>query len=181
MSNETLPDNQENTPEKVEIPEPIVERQPAQPEAKPLDVERIRSEVADAEPLERAPLKEERPVESGETLPPPNAQLKAQTLHLTLKETRKKLSGSQKVLSKVIHQPQVDTISNVTGKTIARPSGMLFGGLFALIGSALYLYASYHYHFTYKYIAFSIFFVGGFIIGLIIEFITKLTRKNKVS
>jgi hypothetical protein len=112
-------------------------------------------------------------------LPPPNDHLKSQTLNLTLRKTRQQLSKPAMAFSKVIHQPQVDVISDVTGKTIARPSGLLFGGLFALLGSLLYLYSSYHYHFTYKYIAFSLFFVGGFIIGLLIEFLGKVFKRNK--
>jgi preprotein translocase subunit SecF len=144
------------------------------------NVEAIRENVEQAEaavtPVE---LETDKPKEDVE-LPPPNKTLKAQALNQTLKQTRQKMSKPQKAFSKVIHQPQVDAISNITGKTIARPSGLFFGGFFALIGSVLYLFLSHHYHFTYKYIAFSLFFIGGFIIGLIVEFLGKMFKRSKV-
>jgi hypothetical protein len=176
-------ENEDNHAEDVEVAPANEKMLEANTEAQEHDVqsvEAIRETVENAEatvtPVELEIDKAEEPVE----LPPPNKALKAQALNQTLKETREKLSKPQKAFSKVIHQSQIDAISNVTGKTIARPSGLFFGGLFALIGSVFYLFLSHHYHFTYKYIAFSLFFIGGFIIGLIIEFLGKALKRNKV-
>ena len=143
-------------------------------------VEEIRQTIDQAaETVTALGLETDRPKETVE-LPPPNKALKTQSLNQTLKKTREQLSKPQKAFSKVIHQSQVDAISNATGKTIARPIGLFFGGLFALIGSSLYLFLSYRYHFAYKYIAFSLFFIGGFIIGLLVEFLGKMFRRSKV-
>lgn len=161
-------------------PAPPIETGTNQPEVEAPKVETIREaieQVTDA--TDRPDLDSGAPAETV-SLPPANKVLKTQTLNLTLQRTRQQLSKPQKTFSKVIHQPQVDAISNVTGKTIARPMGLLFGGLFALIGSLLYLLLSYRYHFAYKYIAFSLFFIGGFIVGLIVELIGKLFRRSKI-
>ena len=160
--------------------EKLLEATTDQAEQETHDVEAIRENVEQAEatvtPLE---LETDKPKEDVE-LPPPNKTLKALALNQTLKQTRQKLSKPQKAFSKVIHQSQVDAISNITGKTIARPSGLFFGGFFALVGSVFYLFLSHHYHFTYKYVAFSLFFIGGFIIGLLVEFLGKMFKRNKV-
>ena len=182
MTAEKLSDAVEHLPEQpesAELPKPSSEQESTKVETPELDVEQIRGDIEEVGTTERPVIAEASTDNNEVILPPANDALKAQTLRTTLKETRKKLSPTQKALSKVIHQPQVDAISNLTGKTIARPSGILFGGLFAFVGSGLYLFYSYHYHFAYKYIAFSIFFVGGFIIGLLLELINKLFRRSK--
>jgi preprotein translocase subunit SecF len=142
-------------------------------------VEAIRETVEQAAETVAIPDLESNEPSIPVDLPPPNKTLKAQSLNQTLKKTREQLPKPQRAFSKVIHQSQVSAISDVTGKTIARPVGLLFGGLFALIGSTIYLFLSYRYHFAYKYIAFSLFFVGGFIIGLIVEFLGKFLKRSK--
>jgi preprotein translocase subunit SecF len=184
MSEKLIDDGTEVEPEAPELqsqqPEQPLEVERSTPEQEASRVEEIRETIdrtAEATPL---PDIESNTPNDTVSLPPADKALKAQTLNQTLKTTRQQLSKPQKVLSKIIHQSQVDTVSNATGKTIARPIGLFFGGLFALIGSALYLFLSYHYHFAYKYIAFTLFFVGGFIIGLLIEFIGKIFTRKKV-
>jgi len=142
-------------------------------------VEEIRETVEQA--AETTPIPDLETNQENETvdLPPPNKTLKAQSLNQTMKKTRAQLPKPERAFSKVIHQSQINAISEVTGKTIARPVGLFFGGLFALIGSAIYLLLSYRYHFAYKYIAFTLFFVGGFIIGLIVEFLGKWLKRSK--
>jgi hypothetical protein len=60
-------------------------------------------------------------------------------------------------------------VSGATGQTLARPSGLLGGGICALLGSLIYLYLAKHIGFNYNYLLFVLFFGGGFIIGLVIE------------
>jgi len=160
--------------------EKLLEATTSEPEQEAHNVEAIRESVEQTEAtVTPAELATDRPKEAVE-LPPPNKTIKAQALNQTLKETRQKLSKPQRTFSKVIHQSQVDAVSNITSKTIARPIGLFFGGLFALIGSSIYFLLAHHYHFAYKYIAFSLFFIGGFIIGLVVEFLGKALKRNKV-
>jgi hypothetical protein len=102
------------------------------------------------------------------------------TLQRTLTRVRHKLSGPDKSLSKVIHQPVVDAVSRVGEQTVARPSGVLGGAICAFLGSCLFLWASKHYGFRYNYFLFFLFFVGGFAIGLVIELMVYLSRRKQI-
>ncbi|MEI7683088.1 MAG: hypothetical protein WCJ24_02175 [Candidatus Saccharibacteria bacterium] len=108
-----------------------------------------------------------------------NRELKQQTWNRTMTRVRKHLSAPNKALSKAIHQPVVETVSRVGEKTVARPSGVLTGGICALIGSSFFLYMSKHYGFKYNYLLFAMFFVGGFFIGLIIELLGRIFLNKK--
>jgi hypothetical protein len=87
-----------------------------------------------------------------------------------LSHVQNKLKPAQKAFSKVIHQPLVHRVSESAGKTVARPSGMLGGGVAAFVGSLSYLVLAYKIGFTYNYLLFLGFFFGGFIVGVGIEY-----------
>lgn len=84
--------------------------------------------------------------------------LKADAYRKTLRSIRNQLSAPDRALSRVIHQPTIETASNALSSTVARPSGFLGGSLFALVGSAGLLWASRHYGFTYNYTALFVLF-----------------------
>lgn len=108
-----------------------------------------------------------------------NRELKNITLGRELKQIRSKLNAPNKVLSKVIHQPVVRAISETSGKTVARPSGLLGGGLVALLGTSSYLYFARHIGLEYNYFAFLVFFAAGFGLGLVLELaVWSVTRRN---
>jgi len=97
----------------------------------------------------------------------------------TLKSIRRQLPNNDKMFSGIIHQPVIEKISDISSSTIARPWGLLGGGIIALIGNTALLYMSRHYGFKYNYLMFAIFFVGGYIAVSIIEIIFKTLTKNK--
>ncbi|HSX53183.1 MAG TPA: hypothetical protein VLF90_02320 [Patescibacteria group bacterium] len=100
-----------------------------------------------------------------------NKDLKAEAFQRALNRTRKHLSSPERGLSKAIHQPVVDAISGVAEKTIARPTGLLTGAIVALIGSSYVFYSAKHYGWHYNYLIVFILFVGGYVVGLILEII----------
>lgn len=100
-----------------------------------------------------------------------NKELKDIAYKRTLKKTQSKLSPTSRLFSKVIHQPVIEKASEVAGNTVARPSGILFGGIFSFLGSSGFLWAAKHYGYEYNFLLFIIFFAGGFLIGLAIELI----------
>lgn len=109
-------------------------------------------------------------------------QLKNDAYKRTIRKVQSRLRLPEKVLSRVIHQPAVDAVSNVTAKTVARPSGFLGGGLVAFVGSAVFLYMARQYGFTYNYAVVFMLFVGGFFLGLILELLVRvLFRRGKAS
>lgn len=96
-----------------------------------------------------------------------------------LKKTQKQLNVSERSFSKVIHQPIVDKVSEVSSKTVARPSGILFGGIGAFCGSLIVFLLSKNSGFTYNYMLFILIFIGGYFIGLFIELIYRLLTIKK--
>lgn len=105
--------------------------------------------------------------------------LKSASYKQTLRRIQTKLSDPDKVLSRVVHQPAVEKLSNIGAQTIARPSGILGGGFIALVGSAVLLYLARHYGFEYNFTAFFLLFMAGFLAGIILEGFLKLVRRRK--
>lgn len=104
-----------------------------------------------------------------------NDDLKSLKYKRTLQAVRKDLKPTERVLSKVIHNQAVDAVSEVAGKTIARPSGFLVGSIFAFLGSSAFLWISKHYGYEYNFLMFAMFFAAGFILGLLVELALRLT------
>ncbi len=107
-------------------------------------------------------------------------ELRDRTLQRTIKGIQKKLPPLQKSFSKVIHNPAIDTVSEATSKTIARPSGLLFGGMASLIVSLLTMFISRYYGYRYNFLVGLLAFVGGFFLGLLIESVMRLTKHKSV-
>ena len=105
--------------------------------------------------------------------------LKKDAYKQLLKRTQKKLSKPSRTFSKFIHKPTIESVSEITGKTLARPSGLLGGGVGAFIGSATLLFTARHYGFTYNYSLFILLFVGGFLAGVALEFLLRLIKPSK--
>jgi tetrahydromethanopterin S-methyltransferase subunit G len=97
----------------------------------------------------------------------------------TLKQVRKNLPRSQRAFSHLVNQPVVDSVSEFSGKTIGRPSGLLAGSILAFIGSSIFLYIDKHYGYNYNFLLWALFFVGGFVIGLIFEVLVTLFRHSR--
>jgi len=92
---------------------------------------------------------------------------------------RKKLAAPDKALSAVIHAPVIEQVSEFAAKTVARPSGMFFGSLFALIGSSVFLWVSRTYGFEYNYLTFAVTFIVGMALGLALEALYKAMRLSR--
>ncbi|MDQ3093560.1 MAG: hypothetical protein M3Q70_00040 [bacterium] len=107
--------------------------------------------------------------------------IKKVTFQRSMVRVRKRLSTPNKVLSSVVHQPAVERVSEAAGRTIARPSGVLGGGLFAFIGTLLLLYVTRKYGYEFNYLVFFMLFVGGFMIGAILELLLFSVKSSKAS
>jgi hypothetical protein len=130
-------------------------------------VAEIESKIPQASPLERL-----QGAENTSPAPSPrhiNQELKYITLNRELKQIQRKLSSPARSFSHFIHKPTVRTVSEAAGKTVSRPSGLLGGGLVALVGTTGYLYLAKHIGFNYNYSVFLLLFAGGFVFGLALE------------
>lgn len=109
-----------------------------------------------------------------------NRELKNMAYQRTLRRTQNKLPAPSRALSKFMHQPAVEAVSDVASKTIARPSGLLLGGISAFIGSSVFLWTARYYGYEYNFLLFILFFAGGFFLGLLVELGLHLAnRKSK--
>ncbi len=105
--------------------------------------------------------------------------IKQNAYQKTIKQTQKHLNKPERAFSKTIHNPIVERVSEVGAKTVARPSGILFGGLFSFIFSLITLMISKHIGFKYNYLIFILVFVSGYFCGLLIELLYKNLRSKK--
>lgn len=96
-----------------------------------------------------------------------------------LRKTQKQLNTTDRVFSKIIHRPVIEKASDISSKTVARPSGILFGGIGAFVGSLVIFIISKRSGFTYNYLLFALIFVCGYMIGLLIELVYRLLTINK--
>jgi hypothetical protein len=103
--------------------------------------------------------------------------VKYQAYQKTLKGVRHHLPPAQRAFSKLIHQPTIEKVSELGSKTIARPSGLLGGGFFALLGTTIVIWMSRHYGFRYNYFVIVGLMIGGFFAGLALELFIRLGTK----
>lgn len=110
-------------------------------------------------------------------------KIKADQYKITLASVRKNLPKSQQRFSSFVHQPVIEKISEVSAKTIARPSGILGGASFALFGSIFVLFVAHHIGFQVPNTIFIILFVIGFGAGILSELVLgsvgRLRPKNR--
>ncbi|NDD84730.1 hypothetical protein EBZ38_10745, partial [bacterium] len=110
-----------------------------------------------------------------------NRELKDMAYRRTMNSTRRNLSAPSRLVSKLIHQPVVEKVSEVASASVARPSGIIGGGLCAVTGSFLLLWLTKKYGYEYNYLMFIIFLAAGFVFGVIIELVlyVTVTRRRK--
>jgi len=137
-----------------------------------------RDALQEAAPAERHRARHEQPMAPGQPAFA-SAELQSMQLKRTLTSIQKRLPAPERALSKFMHQPVVDAVSEIGGKTVARPAGILAGGIFAFLGTTVILYICKHYGYTYNFLLFAVLFIGGFALGLLVESIWRLTVRRK--
>lgn len=95
--------------------------------------------------------------------------LKADAFKRVMTHTRRKLSKPARAFSRFTHNNLVDKVSGVSAQTVARPSGILGGSICAFLGSVVVYYFAKHYGFEYNYLFVFVLFIGGYVIGAILE------------
>ena len=95
----------------------------------------------------------------------------------TLNRKRKDLPAPQRVLSRVVHTKPVEILSTAGEKTVARPAGILGGGLTALAGSAATLYMAKHYGFRYNLLLFILLFAAGYLVATVLELLVAMVKR----
>lgn len=108
-----------------------------------------------------------------------NKNMKKTAYKKELTKIQHNLKKPQKAFSRFIHIDNIERASDIGAKTVARSSGILGGGIVALLGSCVYLWMSKNYGFSYNYFVFIILFILGFLLGIVVELIIKpFFKKN---
>ncbi|MDZ7744335.1 MAG: hypothetical protein U5K77_01060 [Candidatus Saccharibacteria bacterium] len=97
----------------------------------------------------------------------------------TLSRVQSQLSVPEKTFSKFIHRPTIEKASEIGSKTVARPSGIMGGGVASLLGTGFVLFVAKRYGFEYNYMLFVLLFAAGFIIGIGFELIVRLLARQR--
>lgn len=106
-----------------------------------------------------------------------SAHIKSHSAKQAIQRVQKQLSPPERQFSRIVHNKTVDTISEVAGNTVARPSGLLLGGIFSLLGSIAVIVICRFYGYEYNYLIGSICFIGGFFLGLLFELLLRGKRR----
>jgi hypothetical protein len=105
-------------------------------------------------------------------------KIKQRKYEETLQTTRTQLKPREQRFSKFIHQPTIETISEV-GAAVTRPSGIIGGSLAALIVGLGVLIIAKRIGFEVPGSLFAVLFLIGFVVGICIEFLTSFFRKKQ--
>ncbi len=101
---------------------------------------------------------------------------KAHAFNSVMHHTRQHMSKPERTFSKFIHKPAVEKTSEIVGKTIARPSGMVGASVGAFIGLlSIYSVAKFA-GFALSGSEMPLLLAGGFAIGLFAEWAYKSIR-----
>lgn len=89
----------------------------------------------------------------------------------TMNEMRSHLSPTGRSFSKVIHNPVVEAVSEVTGKTVARPNAILGGSMMAFfVVLAVFLVAR-HYGYPLSGSETILAFAVGWLLGIVFDYL----------
>ncbi len=146
-------------------------------------LEKIRSSI-EKEATKTADKKQEHQREAKEDRGPGHViidrNVKKKAYKKELHKIQTRLPKGQRAFSKFIHNPTVEAVSLVGGKTVARPSGLLGGGIVAFLGTLGLVIISRHYGFSYNFFVFIALLVGGFFLGLVIELLIRSLFKARL-
>ncbi len=108
-----------------------------------------------------------------------NHELKQHMFERTLVHVRKRLPFTQRQLSKIVHSQPIEVLSSAGEKTVARPIGLLGGGLAALAGSSILIYFSRHSGYRYNFLLFLLLFIAGYAVATLLEVLFSLLHRQK--
>ncbi len=152
------------------------------PEARARELEKARAEAS----KEALMSKERGGTESKKGGEPTAAAIKKVTkkqkdtsYKQTMKTIRSQMNAPQRSFSKVIHNPAIESVSEVAGKTVARPNSILAGSFAAfLVVTIVYMVAK---RYGYPLSGFETIgaFLAGWFIGTIFDYFRAMITGGK--
>lgn len=101
---------------------------------------------------------------------------KSEAFKHTMMQARSHMSVSQRIFSKVIHIRSIELISDALGRSLFRPTVIITGSLCALIFSSVMYLVAKHYGYELAGSEFLVAFVFGWLVGIILDYISLLLR-----
>lgn len=105
-------------------------------------------------------------------------QLQGMAYRQTLNSVQSRLKGVDQFFSRAVHNQSFGWICELLAKLSGHPVGVLVGGISAFLGSMILWYMSNTYGFTYPPATFIAFYISGFALGLLGEFIARFLRRH---
>ena len=136
-------------------------------------------EQADKTEKERKKIEKEQEPQIDKKRGPISKKEREASFKATMKEVQADMSAPSRTFSKVIHNPTVEKISEVTGNTIARPNALLSGAVSAFLFTlAIYLIARY-YGYPLSGAESIAAFALGWLVGILYDFLKRMITGKK--
>lgn len=174
QSNERL-----HVPSAPERERPVEKNETLRETSEKLDKEEVKQEIAEI--IKKA--EKEAPSETHEGDKPAKPHLispkqKDASFKRTMRDIQSGMPAPSKAFSKFIHNPAIENTSDVLGRTIARPTSILYGSVCAFaVMLSVYLLAK-HNGFRLSGSEFIILFAIGWFIGLFADMIKSVVSRR---
>lgn len=113
-------------------------------------------------------------LEKEHTTPPNSKAARKQAYESIMAEAQSQMSPAERTFSKFIHAPAVEKISDVTGKTIARPNAILAGSLTAFVLVLVVYLVARHYGYPLSGAETMLAFAAGWVLGILFDFLRAM-------
>lgn len=105
---------------------------------------------------------------------PATKRQQVQAFEHIMSDARSHMSPSAKAFSKVIHHPTIEKISDVTGRTIARPNAILTGSIFAFTLVLIFFLVARYYGYPLSGTETIVAFAIGWLLGIVYDFLRAM-------
>ena len=99
------------------------------------------------------------------------ASLKSQLSHI-----QSEMDTSSRIISKVIHSKPIESLSDTTAATVARPNALLSGSIAAFIGVTVCYFVAKYYGYQLSGFETIAAFIFGWIIGILYDYFSVMIR-----
>jgi hypothetical protein len=106
-------------------------------------------------------------------------KIKNYAYYQTLASARSSLKNSDKIFSKLIHNNNIESLSEIGSKTIARPKAVLGGAMLMVFGGLSVVFLAKYAGFEIPNSIFLVLYLTGFMVTVLIEIAYKLLKITK--
>lgn len=101
------------------------------------------------------------------------------SFHAHMIDAERDMTTGERVFSKLIHFKPIEKASDLASSTIARPNALLSGSIAAFITITVLYFAAKHYGFQLSGFETIAAFIGGWILGIVYDYLSLLLRGRR--